>query len=308
MWTGRGWPVLVGAIFLALALALLWVYQERLKEAFLPRTAERLGFRYDPEGIPWEEVASSGLLPPPERWARADLRRRGYESEDQVEGEVEGLPLVSADIHLWRGRWAFPYYRFRGRVYRFRLPGKVAGSFRVAPKGALSYPGRVNWALLAFVPLGLLLVGGLFLYGLLRMSGKSLGEVLVVLWPMVPFFLFVLGYLVREALRFRPREGLRVDHPGFNRYFQAFGEGPIPLPLAEALVEAREALGRPFWGSVSGQDLWLALPGKGFRVNPFVPVERLLQREEERWKKELEEGILLGKALGAQEGNTPQGF
>ncbi|WP_337845585.1 DUF3137 domain-containing protein [Thermus sp.] len=299
------WPFYLGAILLLGAWGLPSLYVDAVKGRFLPLLAGRMGFRYRPEGLPWEAVAPSGLFRKPDR----------YRSEDRVEGEVGGIPFLSTDLALWekrRGCRGRTYYAlvFKGTLYRLHLPFPAATPVRIAPQGMGVRAGGAS-------PRSLVLFFGLW-YGVWLLFGYAVwssGEwdaepvPALVLMGLAPA-LFLLSRLGRGGGLAR----VRLEGPEFERLFDAFGADQVAArklltpAVMEALVEARGHLGRPFWVAVEGESLWVALPGDHFRISPFRPLEGELARAGERWEEELSEAVLLVEAFRLEEERIRRGL
>ncbi len=125
---------ILGILLASLAQLLIKTFRVKAKEALVVPLAEALGFRYSPErGLSQEEALASGLFSLPD----------AYDSEDLVEGEVNGIPFASSDIALYRrvrviiNNVSFYHYLrfFRGTLYRLHLPFSVEGEVRFGPRG-----------------------------------------------------------------------------------------------------------------------------------------------------------------------------
>ena len=293
--SGREWALFLGALLALLAQASIGSFRARAKRALVVPLARALGFRYWPErGLSREEALASGLFPPPDR----------YEAEDLVKGEVGGIPFASSDIALYRRmrtKNGTSYERFfEGVLYRFRLPFAVEGEVRFAPQGR---GAQVGWNRgLLFLWYGLLAF--LALFAALVPPGNGLP-----LWAVYTFLLpFALVPLLAWSQRGRGLERVVLEGAEFERLFDVYGEDQVGARrlltprTQEALVRLRRHLGRPLWGAVRGEYLWLAVENKDrFPVPLLRPVEETFEAWKARYREELLEAFRVAEALGLEE-------
>jgi len=295
---------LIGAILVLYTRFLIRNFQADVKEALVAPLAEALGFRYSPgRGFSQEEALASGLFPPP------DL----YDSEDLVEGEVNGIPFASSDIVLYRkasvnnnGKRTEQYQKFfQGTLYRFHLPFSVEGEVRFGPRGMGM--GMVDRQLLF---MGVIFLVGGFLVATLK--GLSEGLTAQELFPYyvflaMPIFLF---FVFKLAPRKESKELQRVlmESPEFERLYDVYGEDQIEARklltprVQEALVRLRKYLRKPVWGAVRGSDLWLLVGGKDrFPVPILRPVSDIFETQKARYQEELSEVARVVEVLKLEE-------
>jgi len=300
---GRGWAFFLGAILAFFARSLIKAFQVGVKKALVAPLAEALGFRYSPErGFSREEALASGLLPPPD----------DYEAEDLVEGEVSGIPFASSDIALYNkvevksGNVSTYQYQefFRGTLYRFHLPFSVGGEVRFGPRGRRI---QVVHKVPLFVGTFIYVVGLLMLIVGVLFGGASIRDVLPfgVLWVLSIFP--ILASTIRIKKGFERSKRVVLESPEFERLYDAYGDQVEARKLLtprvqEALVRLRKYLGRPVWGAVRGNDLWLLVEGKDrFPVPVLRPVGETLEAWKARYRRELLEASRVVKVLKLEE-------
>jgi len=297
---GRGWAFLLGAILAFFARLLIGAFQAEVKKALVSPMASAMGFRYSPgRGLSREEALASGLFPSPD----------GYEAEDLVEGEVNGIPFASSDIALYRkvrvksGNVSTYRYQkfFGGTLYRFHLPFSVEGEVRFGPRGRG----------MGVVDRGLLLIGSIVIAGsFLVVTLATFSEELSVR-DALPFYAFLaLFAFLFFATTLGGKKGLQrvvLESPEFERLYDAYGDQiearKLLTPrLQEALVRLRAYLGGPVWGAVRGRDLWLAVEGRDrFPVPVLRPVGETLEAWKARYREELLEASRVVEVLKLEE-------
>lgn len=297
---GSLWTLLV-AIPPGLALWRLGVLRSTLKWELTKPLAEALGFTYLPAlGLPQAEAEASGLLP------RADR----YEGEDLLEGRVGPFAFRSGDLALYRKvrtKNGTRYQRFfSGTLYRFALPFAFPQEIRLAPQGAGVRAGGASPALV----LGFLAVfWGLLIAGLLFAEGEREGLPLVVggfALLSLPFLLYGLIYgLSLWKPGAGPKERVVLESGAFERLFDAYGDQIEARKLLtprvqEALVEFRQALGKPFWAAFRENEAWILVQGRNrFEPNLFRPLNQgTLATYLRAWTKDLEEARRFLEAMG----------
>jgi len=293
--TGLFYALLV-ALPPGFALGLLYTLRLRFKEALVAPLAEALGFTYHPvPGLPQYEAEASGLLP------RADR----YESEDFLGGSVGPFSFRSSDIALYRrvhSRSGIVYIRFfSGALYRFALPFRIPGEIRLAPRGAAPQAGGVSpRAVLLF----LAAFWGLFvvLLALGEAEGdarRALSTLDFVILLSLPFLVYGLG-----LWKLGRRERVALESGVFERLFDAYGDQTETRKLLtprvqEALVEFRQAVGKPIWIAFRGNEAWVLIKGRNrFEPSLFRPLTpETLRAYTEGWTRDLKEAERLLQAV-----------
>jgi hypothetical protein len=301
---GREWAFFLGGLLFLLAQARIALFRARVKRALVSPLAEALGFRYSPErGFSREETLASGLFPSPDR----------YEAEDLVEGEVGGIPFASSDIALYRKvrtRNGTSYQRFfGGTLYRFHLPFAVEGEVRFGPQGRGTMAGLSLPPLAAaFLVLWYVLVTAFILFALLAPERVEGPRVALYAMAFFAYVLFPLALFGPRLLRSRKNRRVVLESPEFERLFDAYGEDQVGARklltprMQEALVAVRCHLGKPLWGAVRGEYLWLAVEGKDrFPVPLFRPVTETYEAWKARYREELLEAFRVAEALRLEE-------
>ena len=298
---GQGWAFFLGVLLALFARFLMNAFQVGVKEALVTPLAQALGFRYSPtRGLSREEALASGLFPPPD----------GYEAEDLVEGEVNGIPFTSSDIALYRevrvksGNVSTYQYRkfFGGTLYRFHLPFSVEGEVRFGPRGRGM--GVVDKRLLL---IGTIVIGGSFLVVTLATFSEELR-----VRDTLPFYaflaLFAFIFYISTFGRKKKWERVVLESPEFERLYDVYGEDQVEARklltprVQEALVHLRKYFGKPVWGAVRGRDLWFAVEGKDrFPVPVLRPVGETLETWKTRYHEELLEAFRVVEALKLEE-------
>jgi hypothetical protein len=299
---GLGFP---GILLPLLAQLMIKTFQVGLKKALVTPLAEALGFRYSPEqGFPEEEALTSGLFSSPD----------GYDAEDLVEGEVNGIPFASSDITLYRkvrvriGNASFDHYLrfFRGTLYRFHLPFPIEGEVRFGPRGrGMGVADRRALFIGAFmVVITFLAVTAGVLFG-----GLGIRDALplYILLPLFFFFASLASMFRRKGGYERPKRVV-LESPEFERLFDVYGEDQVEVRkvltprLQEALVRLRKYLGKPIWGVVRGNDLWLLVKGRDrFLVPVLRPVSEIIETWKTRYQEELLEVSRVAEMLKLEE-------
>ncbi len=284
---GREWAFLLGALLAFFARSGIKNFRVELKRALVAPLAESLGFRYWADrGFSEEEALASGLFPSSDR----------YEAEDLVEGEVNGIPFASSDIALYRkvkvksGNVSTYQYQkfFGGTLYRFRLPFSVEGEVRFGPRGREMGVGDRGGLLIGSI----VIVGSLLFVILASFLEESRVR------NVLPFYTFLLVFaLLFFAFRLGRKKNLErivLESPEFERLYDAYGEGQVEARklltprVQEALVRLRNYFGKPIWGAVRGNDLWLLVEGGDrFPVSVLRPVGETFETEKARYREEL---------------------
>jgi hypothetical protein len=297
---GRGWAFFLGAILALFARFLIKAFQAGVKEALVAPLAEALGFRYSPErGFSREEALASGLFLPPD----------GYEAEDLVEGEVSGIPFASSDIALYNkvevksGNVSTYQYRkfFGGTLYRFHLPFPVEGEVRFGPRGrgmVVAGMGVSRFEIIVMV-ISFLFTNLLIFWGVF--------DIWATLFWYALWGIFIYVFYITRPERKKGLERVVLESPEFERLYDAYGDQVEARKLLtprvqEALVRLRKYLGRPVWGAVRGNDLWLLVEGKDrFPVPVLRPVGETLEAWKARYRAELLEASRVVKVLRLEE-------
>ncbi len=285
-------------------------YAKAVRAQLLPLLAKRMGLRYLEEGFSLEEVQGSGLF----------AHIRYYASEGGMEGEVEGFPFRMALVELGgkpkpppggkkAGRpetGVYHEFYFRGLLLRFRLPFSLGASVRIVPQGGGSRMGEVASSRIPLI-LGATLAFFTFMAILFLREGAdalTVGSLLALA--------LLLALVLLRARAQGEGKTVRLEGVGFEALFEVYARDPRPLSQVEArtlltpavmegLLALRKSLRRPFWVAAEGQDLWLALPGEPFPVEPVLPLKTLFQRAQVRWRGELEEVALIPRAFRLRE-------
>ncbi len=297
---GREWAFLLGVLLALFVQSLIKGFREKLKKALVTPLAEALGFRYWADrGFSEEEALASGLFPSPDR----------YEAEDLVEGEVNGIPFASSDIALYRkvrvksGNVSTYQYRkfFGGTLYRFRLPFSVEGEVRFGPRGRGMGVGSRGSLLI-----GSIVIAGSFLIVTLATFSEGLS-----VRNAIPFYAFLAVFaLLFFALTLGGKKRLGrvvLESPEFERFYDAYGDQVEARKLLtprvqEALVRLRNYFGKPVWGAVRGNDLWLLVEGRDrFPVSVLRPVDETFEAEKARYQEELLEASRVVETLRLEE-------
>ncbi len=283
---GREWAFLLGALLAFFARSAIKNFRVELKRALVAPLAESLGFRYWADrGFSEKEALASGLLPSSDR----------YEAEDLVEGEVRGIPFTSSDIALYRkvkvksGNVSTYRYQkfFGGTLYRFHLPFSIEGEVRFGPRGREMGVGDRGGLLI-----GSIVIVGSLLFVILAsfLEEPSVRNVL----PFYTFLLvFALLFLAFRLGRKKNLERIVLESPEFKRLYDAYGDQVEARKLLtprvqQALVRLRNYFGKPLWGAVRGDDLWLLVEGGDrFPVSILRPVGETFETEKDRYREEL---------------------
>jgi hypothetical protein len=303
---GGGWRsllLLVGFYFIGLARLQMRDLQVKFKEALVTPLAEALGFRYSPErGFSLEEILTSGLFPSPD----------DCDSEDLVEGEVNGIPFASSDIAFYNkveveinNATTYHYQEFfRGTLYRFHLPFSIEEEVRFGPRGRRI---QVAHKLPLFVGTFIYVVGLLMLVVGVLFGGASVRDVLPfgILWVLSIFP--ILASTIRIKKGFEGPNRVVLESPEFERLYDAYGDQvgarKVLTPrVQEALGRLRKYFGKPIWGAVRERYLWLAVEGRDrFSVPVNRPVMDILEMEKERYQEELLEIFRVVEVLRLEE-------
>jgi len=296
---GREWAFFPAGLLGFLGELLVRKFQTEAKRALVAPLAGALGLRYWPEqGFSREETLASGLFPSPDQ----------YEAEDLVEGEVGGIPFASSDVALYRKvrtRNGTSYQRFfGGTLYRFHLPFTVEGEVRFGPQGRGARVGFSWGAVLLYY--GLLAFFALFAASVPPENRD--GPWWVIYAILLLFALLPLLFLFPPFRGGKRLERVVLESPEFERLFDAYGEDQVGARrlltprTQEALVRLRKRLGKPLWGAVRGEELWLAVEGRDrFPVPLFRPVRETLEAWKARYREELLEAFRVAEALRLEE-------
>jgi len=220
---GGGWRILlllIGLYLIGLGRLQTNTLRTKFKETLVTPLAEALGLRYSPKrGFSRKDILASGLFPPPD----------DHDSEDLVEGEVDGIPFASSDITLYNkvevesGNVSTYQYQefFRGTLYRFHLPFSVEGEVRFGPRGRrIQVVHKAALFMGTFiVVVGLLMVTVGVLFGGLNIRDALLFYVLLVL-----SFFVVLVFTIRRKKGFEGSKRVVLESPEFERFYDAYGD------------------------------------------------------------------------------------
>jgi hypothetical protein len=302
---GGNWNFLLplGLFLISLAQLQIYAFRKTVKTALVVPLAEAMGFRYSPEqGLSQEEALASGLFSTPD----------AYESEDLVEGEVNGIPFTSSDIALYKktevtvnNTKTYRYEElFRGTLYRFHLPFSVEGEVRFGPRGRRI---KVVHKLVFFVGAFNIIVGYFIITVAILFTDDNIPGILLFAAAWTFAAIIFLASTLRIKKGFEGLERVVLESPEFERFFDAYGDQVEARKLLtprvqEALVHLREYFGRPVWGAVRGRDLWLAIEGKDrFSVPINRPVSEIFEIEKDRYQEELSEVYRVVEALRLEE-------
>jgi len=298
---GRGWGFVLAPLVVLIAWVLTVGLRAEIAAGLVASLTKAMGLRHLPKGeISLEEVLASGLFSSPD----------GYEAEDLVEGEVNGIPLASSDAAPYRRVKAtsntVSIYQdinfFAVARYRFHLPFSVKGEVRFVPRGKPM--GKVG---LGFWVISAIFIGGSFLHVTVAVLFAGL-DIQYALLFYVGLAIFTYLFFASTIGR---KDGLKrvvLESPEFERLYDVYGEDQVEARrlltprVQEALVRLRKYLGRPVWGSAQGRNMWLLLEEKGrFPVPILRPVSETLETWKAHYREELLEVFRVAEILRLEE-------